>query len=228
MSIVEQAITDMEKVTRNNWEFAAALMRALPRKMAPELMLAWRENPTELQEVLARLNPPPKDPKKILSRPKMVEFGGYFKDEVRKSGLLNRLSIAGRDVTEIMKMMINSPTFVLWTEYSTAKVVTASNRDFGLPAGAKYIETVARAQEIGLEKCTPEIAVEYAIAYSNQPLGEEIHVPIDPIKIEGSQFPQHTVIVSHPDTRGKLLSALPTSNSSEFAGKHRFAFMIRK
>ena len=228
MNTVEQAIIDAEKVTRNNWEFVAALMRALPRNLSPELMLAWRENPTELQEVLARLNPPPKDPKKILARPKSVMFSSGRKDEVRRISLLERLAAAGRDVELIMKMMINSPTFVLSTEYGTAEIVTASNRDFGFPAGAKYIETVTKAKEIGLEKCTAEIAVEYAIAYRNQPLGDEIHVPIDPMVIEGSQFSQHTVIVSHPDTRGKLLTAFPTSNSSDFGGKHRFAFMIRK
>ncbi len=230
MHTVDQAIADLfiEKVTRNNWEFAAALMRALPKNMSPELQTAWRNNPSELQEILARLNPPAKDPKKLLARPKSVDFGSAKYDHLRKASMLSRLTSAGRDVEVIMQMAINSPSFVLSDDYGTAEIVTASNRDLGLPAGAKHSETIAKAKEIGLEKCTPEIAVEYAIAYLNQPLGEEVYVPIDPIKIEGSEFPMHVVIVSYPDSRGKLLTSFPMNNNTEHMGKQRFAFMVKK
>jgi hypothetical protein len=106
----------------------------------------------------------------------------------------------------------------------TLDLVRVSVAEFGFKDGAYFKDIIARAQELGLSLCPPEVGPQLRLSYLDQPLGEWIAVAMEPIA--GSDGRLHVFAVARLD--GGLWLVTYWFDSSDFWNPDaRFVFVRR-
>ena len=97
-------------------------------------------------------------------------------DDFRKA-----LADNGFKVSDWANDILGQPAFTAATEEIEVDLVVVSNAELGFEKGAKLKDTYARAKELGLELCSPEVGPQLRLQHENQPRGEWLLIAMEPI-----------------------------------------------
>jgi hypothetical protein len=110
--------------------------------------------------------------------PKWITLGTYQDIDDLREALQRRHVKIGISASAIL----NSPEFKLSTTETELKLITASAADLGFgDEGAPLAAIHARARALGLELCPAEVGPQLRLRYRNQPIGEALHIAMNPI-----------------------------------------------
>ncbi|MBI2473187.1 hypothetical protein HYV70_01375 [Candidatus Uhrbacteria bacterium] len=106
-----------------------------------------------------------------------------------------------------------------------AKLVRLRVEDLGFSSGATTDQIYARAEELGLELCPPEVGPQFRLQYVNQPMNEYVYVGMK--QISDSDGSRRVFSVGRGDGGSWLNGnwALPTDR---WAANNQFVFRLRK
>jgi hypothetical protein len=105
-----------------------------------------------------------------------VETGG--KDAKQ---LIKELKAAGVNIDSVEEIL-KSPDFVAGKKREEITLIRLTVADLGFNNSVTVDELYARAQELGLEICSPDTGPNYRLEYKDQPLNEWIHIGMKEIK----------------------------------------------
>lgn len=169
-------------------------------------------------------------------RRQSIEIGG--KDERELEALLER---SGHKIyTYAKSMMANEdfkrslrepdpkqPDWKKWKLKSPeeVKLIRLRVEDLGFPGGATTDQIFAKAQELGLELCPPEVGPQFRLQYVNQPMNEYVYVGMKQISVSDG-YPR-VFRVARGDGGSWLSSDWGKPGSKWYAGSE-FVFRLRK
>jgi hypothetical protein len=133
-------------------------------------------------------------------RRQSIEIGG--KDEQELKALLER---SGFQIYGYAESMMEHDDFIRslrepdpkqpdWEKWKLkspeeAKLIRLRVEDLGFPSGATTDQIFAKAEELGLELCPPEVGPQFRLQYTNQPMNESVYVGMKQISAShGSPF----------------------------------------
>jgi hypothetical protein len=92
------------------------------------------------------------------------------------------LDAARMRVGESADEILGRPAFPYGKTKSELDLVVLTAADLGFPAGSTPVgEIYRRAMQLGLELCPAEVGPQLRLQYANQPLGEFLHIAMQPI-----------------------------------------------
>jgi hypothetical protein len=98
-----------------------------------------------------------------------LEIGGktawQLKKELKKSKV---------NVSDYAEDMMRSPAFTTGKKSEPIDLVRLAVKDLGLPGNPTTDQIYARAAELGLELCPPEVGPQYRLQYADQPMDERV------------------------------------------------------
>lgn len=169
-------------------------------------------------------------------RRQSIEIGG--KDEHELEELLRR---NGHQIYEHAKSMmghddfkrslreedLKQPDYKKWKLKSPeeAKLIRLRVEDLGFPSGATTDQIFARAQELGLELCPPEVGPQFRLQYVNQPMNEYFYVGMK--QITDSDGDPFVFRVGRYDD-GSWLSNSWAKPTDGWIASDEFVFCLRK
>lgn len=144
-------------------KFIARIAENLPSEISPEVMQEWIQNPKNLQDFLRDLRSPPEASREFTSS-MTIKLGTNLQsaDDFRRA-----LDDGGFYSTDFLYM----PTFTVATEETEVNLVFVSVGELNLRSGATRRNIYERAQQLGLELCTPEVGPQLRLQYGDQPPG---------------------------------------------------------
>jgi hypothetical protein len=96
--------------------------------------------------------------------------------------LREALDKAGCRTGQLANQVLALPAFTLSAAKADIDLVVLSVGQLGFEAeGASYAEIHARARQLGLELCPAEVAPQLRLQYLDQPLGEFLHIAMEPL-----------------------------------------------
>ena len=100
-------------------------------------------------------------------------------DDFRKT-----LKKAGCKISDWANDILGKPDFsVAATKEIEVDLVVVSVAELGFPDGATRKQIYAKAQELGLELCPPEVGPQLRLQYKDQPNGEWLLIGMEPISV---------------------------------------------
>ncbi len=106
-----------------------------------------------------------------------------------------------------------------------AKLVRLRVEDLGFSSGATTDQIYARAEELGLELCPPEVGPQFRLQYVNQPMNKYVYVGMK--QISGSGGDERVFSVERYGG-GSWLSSLWAEPMHEWMAHSQFLFRLRK
>lgn len=106
-----------------------------------------------------------------------------------------------------------------------AKLIRLRVGDLGFPGGATTDQIFAKAQELGLELCPPEVGPQFRLQYVNQPMNEYVYVGMKQISDSGG-YP-HVFDVGRRDG-GSWLSSDWAGPADQWDADNEFVVRLRK
>jgi hypothetical protein len=196
-------------------QFIAAAAQNMP-VISRELMQWWIENPLELQGILARLC---KKPSPRCDVWKTIKLGTGLKsaDDFRQA-----FKASGMKLGDWASDVLGKPEFVVSDKETELDLVVVTVKNLGFKNGATREKIYARAKELGLDLCPPEVGPQLRLQYQNQPNGEWILIGMDPIRYSDGYL--HVFHVEHDDSELWLYSDYDRPGCVWDAGD-RFAFV---
>jgi hypothetical protein len=98
------------------------------------------------------------------------------------SSLREALNAAGCRIGQLAGEALARPAFTVSPSKVDVDLVILSVGQLGFDAeGASYGEIHARAAQLGLELCPPEVGPQLRLQYVDQPLGEFLHIAMAPV-----------------------------------------------
>jgi len=88
----------------------------------------------------------------------------------------------GMEMSNWAKDLLNSPDFKVVGERADADLVEVSVAALGFGRATRYDAICARAQELGLELCPPEVGPQLRLQYQDQPNGEYLGIAMKAIR----------------------------------------------
>ncbi len=139
-----------------------------------------------------------------------------FRKEVMKAGM--KISDWANDI-------LGKPAFTATESVTEVELVVASVAELGFKDGATRKDIYARAKELGLDLCPPEVGPQLRLQYTDQPKDEWLVIAMDPIT--GSDGFLNLFFVEHDDG-SRFLRAGRGRPGSFWRGIDRFVFLRRK
>lgn len=106
-----------------------------------------------------------------------------------------------------------------------ATLIRLSVEDLGFPKGSTTEQIYARAQQLGLELCSPEVGPQFRLQCVNQPMNKYLHVGMK--QILGTDGYPYVFSVGR-DGDGPWLSYDWAEPTREWSAGHEFVFRLRK
>ncbi len=121
----------------------------------------------------------------------------------------------------------NQPDWKQWKIKSPeeATLIRLRVEDLGFPSGATTDQIYARAEELGLELCPPEVGPQFRLQYANQPMNEYVYVGMKQISASGG-WP-HVFYVGRNDD-GSWLGLNWAKPTYGWPAYSQFVFRLRK
>lgn len=139
-----------------------------------------------------------------------------FRKAVKQAGL--KISDWGNDV-------LGKQAFSASSEEMEVELAVASVAELGFKGNATREGIYARAQELGLDLCPPEVGPQLRLQYTDQPKGEWLIIAMEPITDSDGRLSLFNVV--HVDD-ARWLYADRGYPFSVWCGDHRFVFLRRK
>ncbi|HAU65800.1 MAG: hypothetical protein UT30_C0010G0020 [Candidatus Uhrbacteria bacterium GW2011_GWF2_39_13] len=168
-------------------------------------------------------------------RRQSIEIGG--KDERELEELLER---SGHHIYMETKLMMahddfkrslreedpRQPDWKKWKLKSPeeAKLIRLSVEDLGFPSGATTDQIFAKAQELGLELCPPEVGPQFSLQYTDQSMDEYTFVGMKQIHADGDQ----RVFGMLRNDNGMRLDSYLAKPMLRWDERHQFVFRLPK
>lgn len=149
-----------------------------------------------------------------------IEIGGKTKQQ-----LVNYLRASGHKISDFAESMLENPAFTVLEKREQAKLIRLRVKDMGLPSGATTEQIFAKAEELGLELCPPEVGPQFRLQYVNQPMDEYITVGMKPISDSGG-YPD--VFLVGCDHDGPWLYHSWAGPANKWRRDDEFVFRFRK
>ena len=98
------------------------------------------------------------------------------------NGLREALDAARMRVGDSADEILGRPAFPYSKTKSDLDLVVVTAADLGFPPGSTPVaEIYRRAMQLGLELCPAEVGPQLRLQYPNQPLGEFLHIAMQPV-----------------------------------------------
>jgi hypothetical protein len=98
------------------------------------------------------------------------------------NGLREALDAARMRVGDSADEILGRPAFPYSKTKSELDLVVVTAADLGFPPGSTPVaEIYRRAMQLGLELCSAEVGPQLRLQYPNQPLGEFLHIAMQPV-----------------------------------------------
>jgi hypothetical protein len=105
------------------------------------------------------------------------------------SALRRYLTAARCRVGDLAKEVLNQPEFTVSKSRTEVNLAVVSVADLGFgEKGASRAEIYQQAAQLGLDLCPPEVALQLRLQYLDQPLGEFLHIAMEPVATAGGDF----------------------------------------
>lgn len=98
-------------------------------------------------------------------------------DDYRKA-----ITAAGMKIGDWTKDIMSKPEFKIAETQTELELVRVSVGDLGFNKPARYDEICARAKELGLDLCPPEVGPALRLAYKDQPMNEWLRIAMESIR----------------------------------------------
>lgn len=89
--------------------------------------------------------------------------------------------------------IIGRPAFVLSKTRETVRLVVLSVAQLGFEGEASLGDIYARARQLGLDLCPAEVGPQLRLQYLDQPIGEFLHIAMEPVARYGGELVDLTV-----------------------------------
>ncbi len=123
--------------------------------------------------------------------------------------------------------ILGQPTFTASVSVveQVIRLVVASVAELGFNRGASYEKICARARELGLQLCPPEVGPQLRLQYTDQPLSEWLVIAMEPISDSSGLL---SVFYVERDDVGLWLRSCRGDPGDFWLGHYRFVFVSRK
>jgi len=91
------------------------------------------------------------------------------------------LDSAGIKIGDAADEILGRPAFPYTTMKADVELVLLSAADLGVNSESSLANVYKRARQVGLELCPAEVGLQLRLDYRNQPLGESLHIAMQPI-----------------------------------------------
>lgn len=149
-----------------------------------------------------------------------LEIGGKSKEELE-----HQIENQGMRIGDYAKSMTENRDFKTLQKPEQRKLVRLQVEDLGFTNYPTTTELYARAEELGLELCPPEVGPQYRINYKNQPMGEWVYIGMKPIT-DSHGDPSVFYVARHE--HGLWLHDDFAGPGRRWAPSHRLVFSLRK
>ena len=132
------------------------------------------------------------------------------------------LDSAGMKVGDAADEILGRPAFRYGRMKTDVELVLLSAADLGVESESSLADVYKRARQVGLELCPAEVGPQLRLDYRNQPLGEVLHIAMQPVAMY-SKEPTIFVLANFSPS-GLLL--LGSDGRSEFMVPSTFRFVF--
>jgi hypothetical protein len=136
--------------------------------------------------------------------------------------LRNALDAAGCGVGDLAEQILARPAFAMNPAEVDVDLVVVSAAELGTPTETSLADVYARAQERGLALAPAEVGPQLRLQYFDQPIGEFLHVGMNPIKTWSGE-PAIFVLVN--GGAGLILIGTESSANAKISATTRFLFV---
>lgn len=95
------------------------------------------------------------------------------------------LKTAKCKVSDYANDLLGKPAFTLASEQTEVDLVVRSVKELGFEGNATYAQICAKAVELGLELCPPEVGPQLRLQYKDQPRDEWLRIAMEAITDSG-------------------------------------------
>ena len=158
-------------------KFGATVLQNLP-EMSEDVMQGWIENPLALQRVLRSVLIPPRDGVELKAW-KIIKLGTGPKtaDDFRKA-----IKDCGMKISDWANSILGRPEFRVAAGETEVDLVKVTVAELGFKEGATREQIYARAKELGLEICPPEVGPQLRLQYKGQPMNEWLLIGMESVR----------------------------------------------
>lgn len=209
--------------------------KELPSRIASQAhQVQYAEGIAEVNAVVERLHAEGRLPKVFAPEPSRLHpsLEGKVRQETLTIGgktsqeLLGELTQGGFKIGSYARSMMESPAFTTLPEPQEIYLVRLQVRDLGIDKNTPTTDEIyAKAQELGLDLCPPEVGPQLRLKYKDQPRGEWVTVGMK--QIAGSDGRPGVFGVGRGDD-GLWLGGYWTRPSSGWGPERLFVFSLRK
>jgi len=171
----------------------------------------------------AALAPPPRDITSALTTPVWKTIAVGTADTL---GLRNALSAARCGVGDLAEQILWRPAFSLSPARRDVDLVKLSAADLGFRGRtASLAKIYAQAQKLGFQLASPEIGPQLRLQYFDQPIGEFLHIGMEPIR---TWTGEPVILVVANGGEGMILIGQDGDTEAEIPVTSRFVFVRRR
>lgn len=152
--------------------FLAAVAMQMP-KVSGDVMQGWIDNPSSLHRALKDALCP-----RIFKVWRRIKLGTGLTtaDEFRKAITDNKMRIC-----KYASDILGQSKFTVATEPVEVDLVVMSVRDLGFKCKMPYDKICAKAQQFGLDRCSPEVGPQLRLQYFDLQFGERLTIAMEAI-----------------------------------------------
>ena len=141
-------------------------------------------------------------------------------------GLRNALDAANCGVGDVAEQILARPAFTVSHTRQDVDLVSVSVRELGFHGQtAQLADIYARAQKLGFDLAAAEIGPQLRLQYFDQPIGEFLHIGMEPIRTWSGE-PVILVVVN--GGAGLILVAQDGEAEAQIPVSARFVFVRRR
>jgi len=171
----------------------------------------------------AALSPPPRDITSALTTPVWKTIAVGTADTL---ALRNALSAARCGVGELAEQILWRPAFSLSPARMDVDLVKLSAADLGFRGRAVPLAKIyAQAQVLGFQLASAEIGPQLRLQYFDQPIGEFLHIGMEPIR---TWTGEPVILVVANGGEGMILIGQDGDTEAEIPVTSRFVFVRRR
>jgi len=132
------------------------------------------------------------------------------------------LDSAGIKVGDAADEILGRPAFRYGRMKTDVELVLLSAADLGVESESSLADVYKRARQVGLELCPAEVGPQLRLDYRNQPLGEVLHIAMQPVAMYSKE--PTIFVLANFSPNGLLL--LGSDGRSEFMVPSTFRFVF--
>ena len=171
----------------------------------------------------AALSPPPRDITSAVATPVWKTIAVGTADTL---ALRNALSDARCGVGDLAEQILWRPAFSLSPARMDVDLVKVSAADLGFRGRAVPLAKIySQAQKLGFQLASPEIGPQLRLQYFDQPIGEFLHIGMEPIR---TWTGEPVILVVANGGEGMILIGQDGDTEAEIPVTSRFVFVRRR